>query len=92
MKKILAFLFAVTLLFSFAGCTNNNTTPDTNTDNSQSGDVKKDDTNLKDDIKDTGEDLKDGAEDAAKGAGDAARDAGRGVRDTVDPDGSGTVK
>lgn len=92
MKKILAFLFAVTLLFSFAGCTNNTPTPDTNTDNSQSGDMKNDGSNLKDDIKDTGEDLKDGAEDAAKGAVDAARDAGRGVRDMVDPDGSGTVK
>ena len=92
MKKILAVLFAVTLLFSFAGCTNNTTAPDTNTDNSQNGDMKNDGSNLKDDIKDTGEDLKDGAEDAVKGAGDAVEDVGRGVRDMVDPDGSGTVK
>ena len=45
MKKILAFLFAVTLLFSFAGCTNNTPTPDTNTDNSQSGDMKNEGSN-----------------------------------------------
>ena len=80
MKKILAVLFAATLLFSFAGCTNN-TAPDTSTDNSQNSDKKNDDSNLKDDIKDTGKDLKNGAE-----------DAGRAARDMVDPDGSGQVK
>ena len=83
MKKLIALLAALTMLF-VCGCGNNSKDNDTNNGNGTNNTSNNNTVDEGNDHNTVGDDVRDGVDDADNAVGDVVDDAGNAIRDGVD--------